>query len=494
MRTNHIDEHLEAYLDRQLSPAVQLQVERHLNHCSACAQQLAEAERLQRELRPVLQAALGQPALPPHLRAAVKLALEQQQTPRRLAIGWGITGRLLNAAGTVAVVALLAVGAYTVIRGQIPGVPATYTSQITLRSMAGGSDETPTPAATPTPAVENTTAAARKSTGDTLPLLVPATGTAALSTPLVAQSKKSPGIPAQPATSTAEAAELPGGTIAFALFDNNMYQIHLINPDGTHQRLYPINGVSEPALHPAQNDVPLAYRSWNDPDGPRTLVSSDITGQSPASITHFWEDAQPDWSPVENRLIFASQRESDRKWRLYSVWGDASIEVNLRREGRSPTFAPDGLRFAFEACDETGNRCGLWVDNLNNSEFDAQPVLEDKTLKSPDWSPTGETIAYMANPNDNWDLYLVDSDGQNLRRLTDDPAIDGLPAWSPDGEWLAFVSDRGGMWGIWIINVASGQLFQTVAFEYGALTPAERLPYNQHGPRYWWDEQISWGN
>jgi dipeptidyl aminopeptidase/acylaminoacyl peptidase len=291
---------------------------------------------------------------------------------------------------------------------------------------------------------------------------------------------------------------LPGGTIAFALFNmtsdhSQVYEIHLINPDRTDHRKFPLAGVSEPALHPTSNDYPLAFRAWSEPTSPRSLLSSNQAGDQAKSITNFWEDAQPDWSPTENRIIFASQRESDRRWRLYSVWGDGSIEVNLRREGKSPTFAPDGNRFAFESCDNTGNGCGLWVGDLQNSVNESKPFLEDPLAKAPDWSPVAEEIAYMTNLDGNWDLYLVNSDGSHVRRLTDNPAIDGLPAWSPDGEWLAFVSNRGEGWGIWLLNVATGQLYQTFAFNGDSLTPPNRLPYNQHGERYWWDEQLSWG-
>src|SRR5690606_5111139 len=109
-----------------------------------------------------------------------------------------------------------------------------------------------------------------------------------------------------------------------------------------------------------------------------------------------------------------SQRESDRRWRLYTVWGDGSAERNLRREGRSPTFAPDGYRFAFESCNQRGEDCGLWVGDLEHSEYESKLLLNDPLAKSPDWSPTGEEIVYMANPNENWDLYLVSSDGRNV--------------------------------------------------------------------------------
>jgi TolB protein len=218
-------------------------------------------------------------------------------------------------------------------------------------------------------------------------------------------------------------------------------------------------------------------------------LSSNLEGLPPYRVGGFWEDAQPDWSPGEYRLVFASQREVDRRWRLYTSWGDGTNEINLRREGKSPTFAPDGYRFAFEGCDDTGNRCGLWLADLDNSEYGAYPILEDPLARSPDWSPAGEQIAYMANPDGNWDLYLINSDGNNVRRLTTERAVDGLPVWSPDGQWLAFLSNRDGTWGIWLLHVESDRTQQVISLAGATFIPPERSPYGQ---RNWWDEQLSW--
>ena len=44
----------------------------------------------------------------------------------------------------------------------------------------------------------------------------------------------------------------------------------------------------------------------------------------------------------------------------------------------------------------------------------------------------------------NSEIYVMDSDGNNLVRLTDNPASDKEPAWSPDGNRIAFSTDRNG--------------------------------------------------
>jgi dipeptidyl aminopeptidase/acylaminoacyl peptidase len=338
------------------------------------------------------------------------------------------------------------------------------------------------------------------SLGDTLPRLNPTP------TPVVQVNPQSTLATESSQTGINQAASLvgspqaslsssPAGTIAFSYLNlavyPPVYQIHLISPDGNNHRLFPLDGVSEPALRSTTGSYQLAYRAWGQPTSPRSLLSSKLDGERPYRIGGFWEDAQPDWSPTEDRIIFASQRENDRRWRLYTIWGDGQAEVNLRREGKSPTFAPDGFRFAFESCDETGNRCGLWLGDLENSEYGSKPFLLDPLAQAPDWSPTGEEIAYMANPGGNWDLYLVNSNGRNVRRLTDDPSVDGLPAWSPDGEWLAFLSNRDNGWGIWLLHLDSSETRRIFSFDGDVFTPSDGPLYGQ---RNWWDEQISWSN
>ena len=63
-------------------------------------------------------------------------------------------------------------------------------------------------------------------------------------------------------------------------------------------------------------------------------------------------------------------------------------------------------------------------------------------------------IAFSSDRDGNGEIYVMDADGSNLTRLTNNPANDGFfgVAWSPDGTRIAFVSERDGNWEIYVMN------------------------------------------
>jgi TolB protein len=72
--------------------------------------------------------------------------------------------------------------------------------------------------------------------------------------------------------------------------------------------------------------------------------------------------------------------------------------------------------------------------------------------ENPSWSPDGRHIAFQSDRAGSEDLFVANSDGAGVRRLTTDPAADTNPQWSPDGSTIAFESAQRGAIGLYTIN------------------------------------------
>jgi len=70
---------------------------------------------------------------------------------------------------------------------------------------------------------------------------------------------------------------------------------------------------------------------------------------------------------------------------------------------------------------------------------------------SPSWSPDGKLIVFVSDRDSHAhfipglfasEIYVMNADGGNPQNLTNNPADDGFPSWSPDGKQIVFQSDR----------------------------------------------------
>ena len=70
----------------------------------------------------------------------------------------------------------------------------------------------------------------------------------------------------------------------------------------------------------------------------------------------------------------------------------------------------------------------------------------------PVFSPDGTRIAFSSNRDGNVEVYVMNADGSNVRRVTNHRGIDTSPTWSPSGTHIAFVSERSGSPNVWRVD------------------------------------------
>jgi len=86
------------------------------------------------------------------------------------------------------------------------------------------------------------------------------------------------------------------------------------------------------------------------------------------------------------------------------------------------------------------------------------PVLQDSASNiQAVLSPDRTSIAFSTNRHGSFDLFVMDADGRNLRRLTTDPGNEGEPVWTSDGAQIVYTSTRGMTTQVAIIPSAGGE-------------------------------------
>src|SRR5882724_445849 len=131
---------------------------------------------------------------------------------------------------------------------------------------------------------------------------------------------------------------------------------------------------------------------------------------------------------------------------------DGSGVTELHVTGSDPAISPDGMKIVYCSMHDT-RYFEIYVMNMDGSGQTRLTHFNTADACGPAWSPNGKTIAFYAyaltNPNRNPQIWTMDADGSNQKRLTDH-GMD--PSWSPDGRQIAFSSNRDGQFQIYEMN------------------------------------------
>ncbi len=265
-------------------------------------------------------------------------------------------------------------------------------------------------------------------------------------------------------------------------------EIFMIDYDGWKDSLVEVTNHRSITLFPAwsPDGQCLAYTSYFK-DWPDSFIHY-LYRQTGTKVFPLAEkpgnNVTPVWNPVDSDWLAIS----------LSFKGNPDIYL-IRRDGRytrqlttnksieeAPCFSPNGQEIVF-----TTDRTGfpqIYIMNSDGSNVRPLVRMPGYSCDTAQWSPVPvggaygtHRIAFRAYPigGARGDIYSVNSDGTDLVNLTQlqDRYDNSNPSWSPDGQYIAFSSTRaGGKAEIWVMR-ADGSNPRRVTYVPGQnLSPA----------------------